>query len=226
MLADETYTGAVLAAELLRLAGHWDTALDLLGDLDTGPARRARAEALADRFWWRHLDEDATERAAAALARDDPRAADLLRGQISYTRMLFDLRPRPDDLARAERGFTAASGGWGLFWGGVLADNVLHDRKLAAQRYAEAGAHRNDALLRSYVIRHQGVHLLDDGDRDGLGLLRESLDLRIAVGARPAVAGAAAALAEFGEDRWRWRPVAITIARELRLDPLLASIGD
>jgi hypothetical protein len=215
MLADDTYTGAVLSAERLRLAGHWSAALELLGD--GAPDRRARAEILTDRFWWQHTGAAEAEAAVDAFEPDDPAAARLLRAELSYTRLLFGLDPRPDDRQRAERGFTAEAGPWGVFWSGIFADHVLHDPALAAERYAAVDA--GEPVLRSYVVRHQGGHLLDAGDERGRDMLRESLDLRITAGARPLVAGAAATLAGLGEDRWA--PVARAIAEELHLVALL-----
>jgi hypothetical protein len=95
----------------------------------------------------------------------------------------------------------------------VLADNVLGDQALAAARYA--AVRTEDPLLRSYVVRHRGAHLLETDREAGLRLLYESLDLRIAAGARPLIAGAAALLADVGEERWG--PVAETIRKELAL---------
>ncbi|HEY1485289.1 MAG TPA: hypothetical protein VGF84_04235 [Micromonosporaceae bacterium] len=224
MLADDAYILA--AAERLRIAGHWDSALQVLGDRDTAAAVRIRAETLTERFWWRHIGCSEAEDAADALATHDEAFADFLRGQISYTRILFDLSPRPDDPARAEHGFTG-DGGWQLFWSGVLADNVHRDQAVAAARYAAAAEVAAEDLLRSYVVRHQAGHLLDGGDHEAaVEGFRTSLALRIGVGAAPQVAGAAATLAEVatGAESERWRGVAVTIARDLRLDPLLASI--
>jgi hypothetical protein len=88
---------------------------------------------------------------------------------------------------------------WATFWLGVLAENLRHDQPAATARYAEAlplAREQGDRLLESYVVRHQGFHLLAEQPAEGLALLRRSLYLRAGLGARPQVAAAEALLAD------------------------------
>ena len=231
---DGTYTNdrAPDAARALLRAGRWDEALAVL------PAgqRAARAEILADRFWWQHRDPDEAEAAIAELASDDVVLAGFYRAQLGYTRLLFQLGPRPGDLDLTRDDFTAAArdprlDGWGAFWLGTLADTIDHDPATAAGCYARAlaGARQHDdALLESYAVRHQGGHAMDANDTGrGLSLLRRSYHLRAALGARPQTAAAALTLADAlapGEEADLLREAAARTARELGLAWLLAGL--
>jgi hypothetical protein len=119
---------------------------------------------------------------------------------------------------------------WATFWLGVLAENLRHDQPTAAARYAEAlplARERDDRLLESYVLRHQGFHLLAERPGEGLALLRRSLYLRAGLGARPQVAAAEAALADAlppGDEPDALRDAALHTARELGLTWLLAAL--
>jgi hypothetical protein len=236
---------ALAAARELHRAGHWDLALELLaGDGAQGPADAAvaalRAEILVERHWWRLDQAEPAEAAVAALAvaGAEPALAALLRGQLRYTRVLFGLDPAPDDVAQAEAAFAEASrapagpglDAWATFWLGVLADNLHHDQAAAAAHYARAlppARERGDRLLESYVVRHQGFHLLAEQPAAGLELLRRSLYLRAALGARPQVAAAQAVLADAlppGDEPAVLREAALHTARELGLTWLLAAL--
>jgi hypothetical protein len=75
---------------------------------------------------------------------------------------------------------------------------VYADPDTARQRYGEALAlcrDDGDLLLESYVARHQGGHLIESDRPAGELLLRRSLYLRSALGARPQTAAAQATLA-------------------------------
>ena len=81
-------------ARALQRGGRWEDALAVL----PGDQRAARAEVLADRFWWR-LDGAAEAAAAVSdLAPDDPVLAGFYGAQLAYTRLLFRLDPGPGDL--------------------------------------------------------------------------------------------------------------------------------
>jgi hypothetical protein len=219
----------------LQRAGQWH---DALAALPPGDASPLRADILADRFWWRH--EGAPEAQAAVDELSDTAFAALLGAQLAYTRLLFGLDGGPDDREVARRGFTTALGddrlrGWAHFWLGVYADNVEEDHAAAAGRYAAALDSATDAadgtpgdpLLESYAVRHQGFHAFDEPAK-AIPLLRRSLYLRAALGARPAVATAAVALAEaLREDAEAdtLRQIADLTARELGIAWLLAELS-
>ncbi len=192
-----------LIARYLFRAGRWYAALRMVDDAN--PA--LRAEIAVDRYWWRLTDPDETDAEAAvdAVLADDPDSTlgALLRGQLRYTRVLFERGPRTDDVDRADADFAYAATepvhtAWASFWRGVLADNLRADPATAAGHYAtayEIARRDGDLLLESYVIRHQGAHLLDEDHDRAVLLLRRSLELRAALGARPQVAAAQLALA-------------------------------
>jgi hypothetical protein len=229
MLANNTY---ITAAEALHRAGDWDTALALLSD--RGEEAGRRAQILVDRFFFRQDDPTAATTAVDGLDPDTVPAR-YLRAQLAYTRLLFDRDPLPDDAQTAAAGFAAAAGdprlrGWGSFWLGVLADNVHEDAATARARYDEAlrlSQQDGDLLLESYVVRHLGGHALADDRAAGLRLLRRSLQLRAALGARPQVAAAQAALADElpdGPERDLLREAALAAARDLGLTWLVDAL--
>jgi hypothetical protein len=183
----------------------------------------AVAEILVDRYWWR-LDDAGPAR--AALDRLDAEAAytRYLRAQIAYTRMIFDLQPERDDAATVDAGFQAAAEdealrGWGLFRLGVATENLRGDPAGAQERYASAltlAQARGDLLLESTVVRHLAGADPDRSDE----LLRRSLHLRAALGARPWVAAALVTLADAlagGAERDTLRRAARATADELGL---------
>jgi hypothetical protein len=166
-------------------------------------AAELRAQILVERHFWRLDDPSAAEAAVGAL---DPQSspAAMLGAQLAYTRVLFDREPLADDPHTAGAGFRAAARdealrGWATFWLGVVADQVEHDPATARTRYEEAWdlcRERSDPLLESYVVRHLGGAAIERGDRaTGELLLRRSLHLRAALGARPQVAAAQVQLA-------------------------------
>lgn len=193
MFHDGTYFADPTLAPVLHLnrAGQWDLALQLLGDRSAD----LRAEITADRFMWRLGRLDMTVIEAAS-----PEVVTLLTARISYWHKIFELTGGPDvDEAKV---FASLPGGWPAFWHGVVQDNVHENRELADAEYQRAlGLADDDPLLESYVIRHIGYHLLEK-DRDaGLLMLRRSLQLRAAYGARPQTAAAQLALASaLGDD--------------------------
>ncbi|WP_042441541.1 hypothetical protein [Streptacidiphilus jiangxiensis] len=192
MITDATYA-AVPAARQLLLLGAWDLALGLLAGADGEGVPELRAQILVERNWWR-LDDPA----AALAAADALPHAPLLRGQLAYTRLLFDPTPSDDDAALAGSAFQSAAddpatAGWGSFWQGVLRQNIHEDDAAARPSFDEAlrrSREEGDLLLESYVVRH-----LSDYEADPTPLLRRSLQLRAALGARPQVAAAQMSLA-------------------------------
>ncbi|MGW3771472.1 hypothetical protein [Actinomadura verrucosospora] len=222
--------GAASAARSLTRAGLWDLALE-------SPAAEAvalRAEVLTDRFFWR-LDKAAeAEDAVAALSQDDPALGGFYDAQLAYTRLLFELDPRPDDEARARAGFSASLedervASWATFWTGILIEKFDDDSERAKARYTEAldfALKDADLLLESYAIRHLGALALEEGDGTGLDQLRRSYHLRAALGARPQTAAAAAAYASElppGAEADQLNELAARTARELRLTWLAPS---
>jgi hypothetical protein len=218
-------------ARALHRAGRWDEALAVLPAGETA----ARAEIMVDRFWWQHRDGAAAEAAVGELATGDPVLAAFYRAQLGYTRLLFQLEPRPGDLDQTRDGFTAAArdprlDGWGPFWLGTLADNIDHEPEAAGACYATALAvsrRRDDPLLESYAVRHQGDHALASDAELGVRLLRRSYYLRAALGARPQTAAAGVTLADAlgpGQEAGELRETAAISARELGLAWLLAAL--
>lgn len=215
-------------ARVLQRGGRWDEALAVL---PVG-ATAARAEILADRFWWRLDDPAEAQTAITELASEEPVLAGFYGAQLGYTRLLFQADPRPGDLDLAREGFMAASrdrrlAGWGTFWLGVLSDSLDHDAQTAATAYAKALAlsrKHEDRLLESYAVRHQGDHALAGDEVAGIVLLRRSYHLRATLGARPQTAAAAVTLAGVltpGGEAEQLRQIAAITARELRLTWLL-----
>jgi hypothetical protein len=215
-------------ARALQRGGRWDDALAVR----PGDERAARAEVLADRFWWRLDDAAEAATAVSELASDDPVLAGFYGAQLAYTRLLFQLDPGPGDLDLARGGFMAAArdrrlNGWGAFWLGVLAEHIDDDPEAAAISYAAAlpfSRQHDDPLLESYVARHQAGHALARDREAGIGLLRRSYHLRAALGARPQTAAAAVTLAgelRPGGEADQLREAAAITARELRLTWLL-----
>jgi len=219
-----THTDTMLsAARRLHRAGEWDTALALLRDQPAAEVARAVAEILVDRYWWR-LDDAGPAR--AAVDRLDPEApvTRFLRAQVAYTRLIFKLDPERDDADTVDAGFRAAAEDetlrpWGVFRLGVAAENLRGDRAGAQDRYTSALAlaqAAGDLLLESTVVRHLAAAQPDRAEE----LLRRSLYLRAAVGARPQVAAAQVTLADAlpdGAERDTLRQAARVTADELGL---------
>lgn len=131
----------------------------------------------------RRLKDAATaEAAVAALREEDPLLGGFYDAQLAYTRMLFGIDPRRDDVQRARAGFSAAADDerlayWATFWLGVLTEHVDHAPEQAIEHYTKAldGALEDkDPMLESYAIRHLGGHALEHGDTTGLDLLRSA----------------------------------------------------
>src|SRR5690349_1966137 len=189
MITDDAY---IPAARRLHRAGEWDTALALLDGRAGDDAAVARARILVERHWWR-LDDPAAAEAAVEVLDAGGAESRYLRAQLAYTRVLFGRDPRPDDAATADAGFQAAARdgalrGWGAFWLGIVADNVHGDPATAGTRYAEAlrlSRAAGDPLLESYAVRHLGGQAMAHDRTEGELLLRRSLYLRAALGARP-----------------------------------------
>jgi len=230
MTTDATYMmdGSTAVARMLHRMGGWDQALGAL----PADALAERAEILVDSFWWRLHGSEAAEEAVSGLLPSEPVLAGYLGAQIRYTRLLFALSPRPEDLQSAREGFTAATvdarlAGWATFWLGVLADNIDGDPRTAGPAYRQALEHargRGDALLESYAARHIGAHLLEGDREQGIALLRRSYHLRASLGARPQTAAAALTLAGElppGTEADQLRESAALTARELGLTWLL-----
>jgi hypothetical protein len=219
------------AARALKRAGLWSLALDVLGD----DSAALRAEILTERYWWRLEGAAEAEAAVAALVEEDSLLGGFYDAQLAYTRMLFGIEPRPDDVERARTGFSAAAedkrlANWASFWLGVVAEHLDHDAEQANERYTQAldaALGDQDLLLESYAIRHLGGRAVEDGDMTGLDLLRRSYHLRAALGARPQTAAAAVALAAClppGAEVEQLKDIAACTARELGLTWLIRAL--
>ncbi|WP_331763589.1 hypothetical protein [Streptomyces anthocyanicus] len=189
---------AYVASRLHRL-GEWDAALAVLGP-DTAPG--LRAEIAVDRWFFRMQHHAEAERAVAALPVSP--LAQLLTGRLAYSRLLFRRDARADDRAAAETAYcTAAEDGdeilsaWAEYHWAVLLDNIDEDAAGALPRYEtalEVATKSGDGLFESYIIRHLAPHK-EPAER--LAMLRRSLHLRAALGARPQTIAAQALLAEY-----------------------------
>ena len=194
MLSDDTYV-----ARRLQLLGEWDAALAAL-DPDAEP--ELRAEIAVDRWFFRVEGHEEAEKAVAALDPASP-TAHLLTARLAYSRLLFRHEPRADDRAVAEAGYRAAaeSGdeklrGWAEYHWAVLLDNIDEDPAGAVPRYEtalEIATKSGDGYFESYIIRHLAPHK-EPAER--IAMLRRSLHLRAALGARPQTIAAQALLAD------------------------------
>ncbi|MCX5335644.1 MULTISPECIES: hypothetical protein [unclassified Streptomyces] len=194
MLSDDTYV-----ARRLHLLGEWDAALAAL-DPDADP--ELRAEIAVDRWFFRIEGHEEAEKAVAAL---DPTSstAHLLTARLAYSRLLFQRDARPDDRAVAEAGYRAAveSGdekqrAWAEYHWAVLLDNIDEDTAGALPLYEtalEIATKHGDGYFESYIIRHLAPHK-EPAER--IAMLRRSLHLRAALGARPQTIAAQALLAD------------------------------
>ena len=211
---------AYKVAGYLQAAGHWDAALDLLGDGD--PAYRA--QLLVERGFFTGKGTEEAEAVVDAL--DTGTAREYLRAQLAYQRLLFGTAYAGDeDVVR--NGLDAAEAdpalrGWVAFRRGVFAENVLTDPAAARASYDSAyelARAAGDLNLESYVVRHQGGQAADAGDpQTAERLLRRSLHLRSALGLRPQIAAAQATLADFiadGPEKDTLREAAQHAGREL-----------
>jgi hypothetical protein len=194
MLPDDTYI-----ARRLQLLGEWEAALAVLGP-DADP--ESRAEIAVDRWFFQLEGHGEAEKAVAALDPASP-IANLLTARLAYSRLLFRRDPRPDDRAAAEAGYRAAAKssdekqrGWAEYHWGVLLDNIDEDSAGALARYEtalEIATKYGDGYFESYIIRHL-AHLKEPAE--ATAMLRRSLHLRAALGARPQTVAAQAALAD------------------------------
>ena len=163
------------------------------------------------------------------------RSGTAVRGRLlEYWRRLFRLGDRalgPDpvaEFARLDTPDAELAPGWATFWRGVALENLADDAEGGQAQFRRAlgvALDEEDLLLESYVVRHQGFYLLKQ-DRDaGIMLLRRSLYLRAACGARPQVAAAQAGLAEalgVGPESVLLNRLVAQSARELNLTWLKA----
>ncbi|MEU6251267.1 hypothetical protein [Streptomyces sp. NPDC047043] len=193
MIADDAYV-----ARRLQLLGEWDAALAVLGP-DGDP--ELRAEIAVDRWFFRIEGHEEAEKAVAALDPASP-TAHLLTARLAYSRLLFQREARADDRAVAEAGYRAAveSGdekqrAWAEYHWAVLLDNIDEDPAGALPLYEtalEIATKHGDAYFESYIIRHLAPHK-EPAER--IAMLRRSLHLRAALGARPQAVAAQALLA-------------------------------
>ncbi|GLP70360.1 hypothetical protein TUSST3_69810 [Streptomyces sp. TUS-ST3] len=224
MVTDDAYI-----ARRLHLLGEWDAALAVLGP-DTEP--ELRAEIAVDHWFFRIEGHEEAEKAVAALDPASP-TAQLLTGRLAYSRLLFRRDARADDRAVAEAGYRGAaeSGdemtrGWAEYHWAVLLDNIDEDPAGALPRYEtalEIATKYGDTYFESYIIRHLAPH---KEPAEHLAMLRRSLQLRAALGARPQTVAAQALLAESLPDGDPERAELLRICRpgaeELRIGWLLS----
>jgi hypothetical protein len=183
----------------LQRSGRWESALAA-----TDSPRR-RAEILTDRHAWRFDPADEALAAIDAIRSTDPALAALLFSQVVYWHRLLKFDPSDrygtyDPVEGfAEAAADPALAGWAAFWQGIALEN-LRDEPVAAAGFYEqarrASLADGDRLLESYAVRHQGAILLDGDWSTGLRLLRRSMHLRAACGARPHVTAAQRTLAQ------------------------------
>ena len=186
-------------ARRLHLLGEWDAALAALGS-DAEP--ELRAEIAVDRWFFQIEGHEEAEKAVAALDPSSP-TAHLLTARLAYSRLLFQRDPRTDDRAVAEAGYRAAvengdekQRAWAEYHWAVLLDNIDEDPTGALPLYEtalEVATKYGDGYFESYIIRHLAPHK-EPAER--MSMLRRSLHLRAALGARPQTVAAQALLAD------------------------------
>ncbi|MGW3645585.1 hypothetical protein [Streptomyces sp. NPDC000878] len=153
-------------ARRLQLLGEWDAALAALGP-DAEP--ELRAEIAVDCWFFRIEGHEEAEKAVAALDPASP-TAHLLTARLSYSRLLFQRDPRADDRAVAEAG-------------------ALPRYETALENATKYG----DGYFESYIVRHLAPH---KEPTERIAMLRRSLHLRAALGARPQTVAAQALFAD------------------------------
>jgi hypothetical protein len=202
MITDTAYI-----ARRLQLLGEWDAALALLGPVASDAHAELRADISAERWLFQMQGHDEAEQAIAALDPATP-AARMLQARLAYSRLLFGQDTRPEDRADAESGYRdaardgdEATRGWAEFHWGVLLDNIDKDADAAIphlETALELGVKVGDVSLESIAIRHLSAH---SEPAECVRMLRHSLHLRAALGARPYTTAAQATLAfELPED--------------------------
>ena len=209
----------------LRRAGQWDAALSLVPQ----GVPELLAEILVERHMFR-LDPPG-EAIAAVRALPDSLLATFLLALLEYSRQLFkqDGEPIIDDpvAAFASAATDPALAAWATFHHAISTQNLRDDPATAAIGFRRAlELAPGDRFLESYVVRHQGDQLINwNGERDaGIALLRRSLYLRAALGARPQTAAAALTLSGElppGPEAEELREIARQTARELDIPWLL-----
>ncbi|MEV0091651.1 hypothetical protein [Streptomyces sp. NPDC050738] len=214
---------AAYSARTLQRAGQWDAALALLPY--TSETAAVRAEILVDRHTWRLDPVDEALTAVHGTSEAQPRTAAFLLAQLEYYRRMFGLGTQPlcDDPVEVFAALPPT--GWAVFWWSVAQENLRQDKDAAAEGLARARALAvadGDLFLESYAVRHEGALLhFEKGDpARGLPLLRRSLNLRAACGARPQAAAAQRTLAEAlgpGEESDELREISAATADELGL---------
>ncbi|MFH9090274.1 hypothetical protein [Streptomyces sp. NPDC017673] len=163
---------------------------------------RQLAVVTVDRWFFQIEGHEEAEKAVAALDPASP-TAHLLTVRLAYSRLLFQRGPRTDDRAVAEAGYRAVveSGdekqrAWAEYHWAVLLDNIDEDPTGALPLYETALAvatKYGDGYFESYIIRHLAPHK-EPAER--ISMLRRSLHLRAALGARPQTIAAQALLAD------------------------------
>ncbi|MGH6656991.1 MAG: hypothetical protein ACRDVE_17525, partial [Actinocrinis sp.] len=203
MKSDRTYYAhpSLAPARRLQRAGDWMGALRLVPPGTAGDV--LRAEILVDRHTWRLDPVDEALSAIDTVHAADPDAAAFLTAVLEFWRTLAgsggaSLGPDPVAQFAGLDGAASIAPGWAAFWHGVTLENLRKEQDAAQAAYRRALAvalDEPDPLLESYVVRHQAFFLVEHDREAGLGLLRRSIQLRAACGARPHVAAAQAALA-------------------------------
>lgn len=206
-------------ARYLQHAGQWSAALALA----PADAATLRADILVEQHMFQLTPPG--EAIAAVQALPGSALATLLLALLKYWRQLFKLDGDPiaeDPVALfAEAAADPALAGWGAFHHAISIENLRDDGVTSAAGYQRAlELAGDDPFLESYVLRHQGDQLINrHGQREaGIALLRRSLYLRAAHGARPQVAAAQYQLAGElppGPEADDLRDIARRTAREL-----------
>jgi hypothetical protein len=223
---------SIAPARRLQRAGDWNAALRLLPASIKGAV--LQAEILVDRHLWSLDPVDEALSAIGVIAAERPGAAAFLTAQLEYWRQLFKTGEDavgPDPVSEFARLALRVAPGWAMFWHGATVENLRGDAETAQasfRRALTAALDERDLLLESYVVRHQGFYILEQDREAGISLLRRSLDLRAACGARPLVAAAQAALVEVlesGPESVLLRRLVAHTAEELGLTWLKAETG-
>ena len=194
---------AINSARCLQRCGQWGLALAALaGADDDGRAAALRAEILVDRHAWRLDPPQEALEAARSLEPADPPLAAYLIAQLAYWQRVFNLGGdpvRPDVIAAFDEVVDEPGlGSWPRFFRSVAIQYLREDFEAAAEGFDQVLAsarETDDLLLESYALRHQAEMMPPSQAPNAVELVRRSLNLRVAVGARPHCAASQAMLA-------------------------------
>ena len=194
-----------MSIERLRGEGRWDEAVASTEDLLLRAELRNEQALFSGSADARRAAERELDRAEARLLQE--------RGRLLHARFLVDRSDEdPEELELFQRSLDLAREadderleGWARFWIGIVHQVVRGDSPGSYPWFdaaGETGRRLGDSLLVSYAVRHLGFARLEAGaEEEAVSLLRESVELRRAVGFLPGVAAGLLTLGEVAAER-------------------------